>query len=418
MRLESAVANYLLQLEADGRSAHTIGQYRRHLGLLGRWLGSRARDLRRITPEDLARFLTSTEAQVRPDGQAKKPTSMNALRTSLRAFFAHLRRAGVLELDPARLIRRALCAPPPPRALSPKEDRRLARALSHGRGRAASRDRVLFRLMRETGIRLGSAVALDVEDLDLERGEVALRHVKGGREDLVFLSRALARELRRYRGARTTGPLFIGHGGRRIGARHGRRRLAAWARKAAIRPISPHALRHTMATRLYERTGDLLLVRAALGHRSLSSTMVYARVPKRRLRNMTSVTGPGWRTRFRSGERPWGGHHSPSHLQERRYSDVSGGESKAVSGRVVECLEAAACVSPRPPGLASCVGQHRPPLANTAASAPASPLYRCRRRTASSSRSGPHSSRPGPGSRPRRHGRCERGPSGWGWTAT
>jgi len=289
MRIESAVANYLLQLEADGRSAHTIGQYRRHLGLLGRWLGRRARSLRRIGPEDLARFLTSNMAQTRPDGRGKKPTSMNALRSSLRAFFAHLRRAGVLDLDPARLIRRAICAPPPPRALSPDEDRRLARTLAKGRGRAAKRDRVLFRLMRETGIRLGSALALDLEDLDLEKRELTLRRVKGNQEQRVFLGRPLAGELRRYCAGRTAGPVFLGSSGHRITPRHVRRRLAEWSVKAGTsRPVSPHVLRHGFATRLYERTGDLLLVRAALGHRSLSSTMIYARVAEERLRRASA----------------------------------------------------------------------------------------------------------------------------------
>ena len=125
MRMDTAVANYILQLEADGRSPHTRGQYRRPLRLLWRWLPRRKRrDVRVIGADDLARFLTSAEALTRPDGRPKRASSANTLRSSLRSFFGFLCRAGVLDRDPARLIRRALCAPPPPRALSPDEDRR------------------------------------------------------------------------------------------------------------------------------------------------------------------------------------------------------------------------------------------------------------------------------------------------------
>ena len=44
------------------------------------------------------------------------------------------------------------------------------------------------------------------------------------------------------------------------------------------RPLSIHSLRHTFATRLYEKTGDLHLVQRALGHRQITTTEVYARV--------------------------------------------------------------------------------------------------------------------------------------------
>ncbi len=37
MNIEDALARFLLQLEADGRSRHTIGQYRRHVRLLAAW---------------------------------------------------------------------------------------------------------------------------------------------------------------------------------------------------------------------------------------------------------------------------------------------------------------------------------------------------------------------------------------------
>jgi integrase/recombinase XerC len=49
--------------------------------------------------------------------------------------------------------------------------------------------------------------------------------------------------------------------------------------KAGItRPLSTHSLRHTFATRLYRKAGDLFLVQRALGHRQITTTEIYAQV--------------------------------------------------------------------------------------------------------------------------------------------
>ena len=84
---------------------------------------------------------------------------------------------------------------------------------------------------------------------------------------------------------RFSGPLFESRHGLRLSARQVQRRLAAWCREAQIKgPTCPHALRHSFATALYRRTEDVLLVKEALGHRSVASTVVYARPEPGRLR--------------------------------------------------------------------------------------------------------------------------------------
>jgi integrase/recombinase XerD len=55
---------------------------------------------------------------------------------------------------------------------------RLLIAIDAGEGNAPKRDGALIRLMAATGVRLSSALGLDVEDLDLERGEARIRRLK------------------------------------------------------------------------------------------------------------------------------------------------------------------------------------------------------------------------------------------------
>jgi site-specific recombinase XerD len=289
MELVSALFKFLLQLEADGRSAHTIGQYRRHLIALARWAAQvgLSDDVGSLDHEALARFLASTAARTRPDGAPKRAASVNALRGSVKGFFGFAYAAGFVAQDPSRLVRRALCGPPPPRGLSAEDRRRLLEVLGSAHG---TRDHVLFALMLGTGMRLGSAVGLDVEDLDLERAQVNLRHGKGDRSEVAFLSAELVALLASFVGDRCSGPLFLGRGQGRITGRHVHRRLLHWLGKAGVRGrFSPHSLRHTFATALYQRTHDILLVREALGHRSIASTLVYAHPDRDRLRAM--VTG-------------------------------------------------------------------------------------------------------------------------------
>jgi integrase/recombinase XerC len=285
MRIEEALHRFLVQLEADGRSAHTIGQYRRHVKVFDAWTESiGARAIEQVTHEHVARFLSSPAARSKPDGGAKKATSTNALRTSLKVFFAFVHGAGYSATNAGRLIRRAITSGGPPRTLAEDDQQRLLETLAKAEGYEAVRDHAMFALMLRTGIRVGSVVGLDVGDVDLAAAEVTLR-CKGDRIERVFLGKEIADHLRRWIGDRRDGPLFPTRDGRRLTSRQVARRLAGWLEAAGItRRASPHTLRHSFATALYRKTGDILLVREALRHRSIASTLVYARVDGERLR--------------------------------------------------------------------------------------------------------------------------------------
>ena len=287
MTLADALDRFLVQLHADGRSRHTVGQYRRHVAALTRWLAASGQlaEAGALDHETIAGFLASAAARSRPDGAGKKATSVNALRTSLRVFCAYLHRAGHVAQDPGRLVKRALCAGGPPKALSPEEQGRFLATLAAASGPEAGRDHALFHLMLGSGIRLSAALGLDVEHLDLAAGEATIR-TKGDRTERVFLGKELCDHLRRFVGDRTAGPLFTaGAGGRRVSNRHIQRRFAQWLEKAGVkRALSPHSMRHRFALDLYGRTGDVLLVKEALHHRSIASTMVYARASTERLK--------------------------------------------------------------------------------------------------------------------------------------
>lgn len=285
MRIQEALSAFLQQLEADGRSPHTLNQYRRHVLLLDTWLrrAGRTTSVADLAPAMLAEFLSSDVVKATVRGAPRRATSANALRTSLRCFCAHLADVGVIASNPARLLRRARCTPPPPKALHPDEQKRLLQVLADAKGVEAVRDRLLLQLLLGTGVRIGSALGLNVEDLDLDHGELVVRAAKNDRPFTAVVPKALVAALRRFIGARTSGPLFLA-GDHRISLRHAQRRLAGWFVAAKIAGRSAHSLRHSYATRLLERTGDLRLVQQALNHASIVSTTIYTTANRARLR--------------------------------------------------------------------------------------------------------------------------------------
>jgi len=290
MHILDALDRYLIQIQADGRSPHTRGQYERHIRLLAAWISEEGRstEVKDVDHETVAMFLSSPAATTRADGKPKKATSVNALRTSLKVFFGYLHDAGLTHVNAGRLIRRARCSSPPPRGLSEAEQERLLAVLDKAEGWEARRDRVLVRLLLGTGIRLGSALAIEVRDVDLEAGEILLRETKGDRPATTYLSQELRDLLREHITGAEGGPLFSTASQRGpITVRQARRRIRQWFDRASVhRGASPHSLRHTFAQQLYDQTRDVLLVKQAMQHRSIGSTLVYARCNPSRLKTV------------------------------------------------------------------------------------------------------------------------------------
>ena len=292
MQIEEALERYIEQLDANGRSQHTVQQARRHVLLMANWLAAQKFDcvVELIGHEHVARFLASSVVRQRADGGPRLATSANAIRSSLRAFFAFVNAASYAPSNAARLVRRASAPPPPPRALADDDVAKLVAALARATTMGERRDRVLFTVMLRCGLRLGSAIGLNVEDVDLQRATLRLRRTKGGGEFVAFVPDDVVELLRGHIGARTSGPLFLGSQGARLGGRQARRRLALWAAAAEIQDgAHPHQLRHSFAQRVYERTGDLLVTGRALGHRSVTSTQIYARADEARVRRAISI---------------------------------------------------------------------------------------------------------------------------------
>ena len=294
MQITDASARHELQLLANGRASNTVRQYRRHVAHFAAWLQQQEHSglVGDVTDLEIAKYMGSPEARETTTGRPKSPLTTNAIRSSLKGFFGYLHEAGLIPSNPTRLLRPATSAPPPPRGLSDEELQRLLSVVEVIPGKPARRDYVLLRVLAETGIRLANALALRVEDLELDHGRVRLRHTKAGCRQHAVMPTATTALLREFLEGRGDGHVFESESGGALTTRHVQRRLRSWCERAGLpEGTTPHSLRHSFAMRLYERSGDVLLVRQALGHRSLSAALTYAHSGSARVRAALNGTG-------------------------------------------------------------------------------------------------------------------------------
>jgi integrase/recombinase XerC len=280
MRLSSAIRRFDTQLRADGKSGHTCAAYLRDLERLSTSLRGNP-DVTTITPATVAKYLSS-------EGLTSKPAiSLNRTKTALRMFFKFLTDAGYLTTNPARLIKNGRCEQKTPEHLTATEVRKLLGTIPLKDGPVAKRDRVMFTLLLQTGIRLGGLVKLRVGDVQL-REQILRVNGKGGTVQSVYLSSKIRRILKPYIAALSLAPdepLFPSRNGGHLGRRQVQLRFHHWLEKAGIkRHLTVHCTRHTFALGLFRLTGNLRLVQTALGHRHISTTEIYARVEDKALR--------------------------------------------------------------------------------------------------------------------------------------
>jgi len=160
------------------------------------------------------------------------------------------------------------------------------------------RNIAILETLRCTGMRVGELVQLRRGDLDY-RNRTARVVGKGNRERIVYFDDTAWQAVQAYLTARVDGargrplhqlPLFArhdraaGHNILPISTNTVRRIFDDCLKLAGVeQPLTPHALRHTFATRALEVTGDLAVVQDLLGHASPTTTRVYAKVSSIRL---------------------------------------------------------------------------------------------------------------------------------------
>lgn len=291
-------------LHAQGRPKNTVNAYRRDALDFARACD----DNGAFAPGDvdlvaLRRYLAELDER----GYARSTIARRA--ATIRVLFDLLVERGVLSHDPARLLGSPRSGRRLPRILRIDEVERMVAAIDPGTA-VGRRDRALVELMYGSGARVGEAVALDIDGIDLHQGLVRLLG-KGARERIVPLGEPALDAVETYLvtsrpelvGPSTRTALFLNTLGGRLDPRDARTAVERAARAAGLADVTPHTLRHSVATHMLEAGADIRVVQDMLGHASLATTQRYTHLSRGWLREVHAQAHPRARSHDSPGRR-------------------------------------------------------------------------------------------------------------------
>ena len=160
------------------------------------------------------------------------------------------------------------------------------------------RDLALITLLLGTGIRVSECVGLDIEDVDFKNNAVKVTR-KGGNEMFVYFGTEVEQALKKYIEVRKgitpvaghEHALFYSTQRKRMGVQAVENLVKKYAGEiTTTKKITPHKLRSTYGTALYQETGDIYLVADVLGHKDVNTTKKhYAAIGDERRRKAASA---------------------------------------------------------------------------------------------------------------------------------
>jgi integrase/recombinase XerD len=225
--------------------------------------------------------------------QGRASRSRARLISTLRAFFRFLVAEKAIDIDPTVFIDPPRGDRKLPRLLSVEEVSGLLAGTPEG-GPLAVRDHAMLHLLYGTGLRVSELILLPLASINLDAGYLRV-FGKGGKERLVPFGEEAGLKVASYLqvarprilAGRRCDALFVTGRGRAMSRTRFWRIIRRQVRDAGIaKEVSPHTLRHSLATHLLEHGADLRSVQLMLGHADIATTQIYTHVNRGHLKKM------------------------------------------------------------------------------------------------------------------------------------
>jgi integrase/recombinase XerC len=161
--------------------------------------------------------------------------------------------------------------------------------------RLVNRDLCWLKLGFSTGLRVSAILQIDIDDIDFENNQIRVTE-KGDYDEYVMFGENLKEQLlacirdrKQICSNISTDALFISQVGNRLSVDMLSKLLKQYAENVTKKKVTPHVMRHSCATNLYEKTGDIYLCSKQLNHKNVATTMRYAEVSKEKQREATNI---------------------------------------------------------------------------------------------------------------------------------
>ena len=265
-------------------------------------------DLDRVTALDIELFLehmslyTGDDERERENNERAKARKLSAIRS----FFKYYHRQELIKNNPASLVDTPKIHEKAIVRLEANEVADLLDIAEAGNGLSERqkqyhqatkvRDTAILTLFLGTGIRISELVGIDIDDVDFATDAFVVTR-KGGNQEMLSFGPEVRNALLAYLEQReamealpgSENALFLSMQRKRITARAVENLVKKYARIASpLKKITPHKLRSTYGTMLYQESGDIYLVADVLGHKDVNTTRKhYAAIQEERRRQAT-----------------------------------------------------------------------------------------------------------------------------------
>jgi len=277
--LRALIEDFMTAVDLErGLSPHTCDAYRSDCELFAKTLPPALQEQPTLIEE---RHVFDFMVAERHRGQ--HVLSVRRRISALRTFFRYLIGQGIVTEDPTRYLESPQSGVHLPKVLQIEEVDRLMHAIDEHPSRYRLRDKSLLELLYATGMRVGEAIALTLPHIYFDLGVIRC-FGKGARERIVpasvralgYVEEYIADERPRLVRTNRSDVVFLSRSGKPLGREVVASMIKKYANLAGIGiNVSPHILRHSLATHLIRRGADLRVVQEILGHVRVETTEIY-----------------------------------------------------------------------------------------------------------------------------------------------
>lgn len=299
--LPNIFEEYYYSLRSEKKSYRTIQEYLKAVRLFMHYITNGTNNdsfYVGLKTRDINRYLITLETKI-VHGEMKSTSSGYRANNwyALNSFFDFLKDNKYIDTNPvSKKTRPKNTDNPSVTYLTEKEINDMIESIKEKAPKSmVNRDLCIFILGVTTGLRVAAITQINIEDVDfdnrvirvIEKRNKSFNIILG--ETICVLLKNWMEDRKKYFFDADTNALFVSQYKKRISYDAVRKLMIKYADGVTTKNVTPHVMRHTCATNLYEKTGDIYLCSAQLHHSNVTTTQRYAEISDKSMQKAANI---------------------------------------------------------------------------------------------------------------------------------
>lgn len=297
--LPEVVSEYYYSLIGSGSSFTTIDNYINYIQAFLKFTfpnGYKENFYEKIRPLHINKYISSLRMR-EVDGKAERMSdSIRAVQWSaLNSFFKFLVPEYLKDNPVANTQRPKIKDNPNVTYLTQEEVQGIYTNVEKiAREKDKNRDLCILKIGFSTGLRVSAIVQINIDDIDFQNNTIKVVE-KGDRDYYIMFGDNLKKQIllwledRKKCNSSNDDALFVSQKGTRLSSDTVTRMIAKYSKSVTDKHVTPHVMRHSCATNLYEKTGDIYLCAKQLNHKNVTTTQRYAEISKEKQKQAAAL---------------------------------------------------------------------------------------------------------------------------------